>query len=176
MPANTALYLVNPCTQGASGSSYFAYLIIAFFATGFCSTIGTYAWFADEDAARVGNSAEERLYANLPVAQFMAAVMFSYQLYNVCCAMLIADLNTLAFIGHHTATATLSYFVMSPPGFVRYYALYFLGVRLHPPTRHLAAPEHCTHAALLLRCLQYHSYQYLSDHTTLCFQTLPSRV
>ena len=144
--------MVNPCTQGATGSSYFAYLIIAFFATGFCSTIGTYAWFADEDAARVGNSAEERLYADLPVAQFMAAVMFSYQLYNVCCAMLIADLNTLAFIGHHTATATLSYFVMSPPGFVRYYALYFLGVRLHPPTRHLAAPAHF---AQLLRSLTH---------------------
>jgi hypothetical protein len=44
----------------------------------------------------------------------------------VGCALLINDLYSVAFVGHHASTALLSWFVMGP--FVHYYALFFIGV------------------------------------------------
>ena len=83
--------------------------------------IGIAAWSEAQDIP-----VENRLYANIPRAQFLGSMMLAYQIYNVGCAIMIADLNTMAFIGHHTMTALLSYFTMHP--FVHYYALFFIGI------------------------------------------------
>jgi len=107
---------------GTPYSQLLAYIVVS----GICTTVsglaGCYGWIYDSALI------QDRLYeeSKSGAARWMAIIMVAYQIWNFWLCCLLKDYRTAENLGHHSVTATLSYFTRFP--FVSYYCLFFIGV------------------------------------------------
>jgi hypothetical protein len=104
-----------------SKPTFLAYLTVAFFVTTYCTYLGFVGYFLDCSEACL-----DHIYGVSATATKLAAVMFGYQSWNFVMCIYVKEYRNATTLGHHGATALLSYHVAAP--FVHYYAFFYIGV------------------------------------------------
>ena len=114
--------------KGCRGSDIVAFSIVASLLVTYVTIAGTVGFFNLGNVVdNANNLFVDKFYAqSYYVENFLVYPMFSYQVWNLVCCLILADFRTPDAIGHHIVTGCLGYFGIAP--FAQYYALFYFGV------------------------------------------------
>jgi len=94
----------------------------------YCAWIGAYSWYYSKRVhTNVPQTPEGRLYKYLEESEKLAAVSFTFQLWDFFISLLIPEHSTAIMLIHHILAAAVSWFAVNDQ-FLHYYGIYFLGI------------------------------------------------
>jgi hypothetical protein len=93
-----------------SRSDLFAFQFSSGLAITFCGLLGFHAWHITQRAQKaLPSTPEGRLYGYLPESELLAAVNFSFQVWDFFISLLIPEHRTALMLAHHILAAVVSY-------------------------------------------------------------------
>lgn len=126
--ATTANATATDTPEPCSRADLFAFQMTGFFAIVICGLAGVYTWHISRRAHRgVPQTPAGRLFAHLPEAEFIAAVCFSFQVWDFFISLSIPEHRTAIMLTHHFLAATVSWFSIRYQ-VLHYYGVFFLGL------------------------------------------------
>lgn len=114
----------EPCSR----PDLFAFQISSWISQTFCGVMGFWTWFVTKKAHKcVPYSSEGRLYGYLEEAEIIAAVNFTYQLFNATFSLLTPEHSTWILYGHHISAAYACWLSLQYQ-YLHHYGVLFLGL------------------------------------------------
>lgn len=87
-----------------------------------CTAMGIYAWYGSRTC-----HSSQRLFAQLPVAQWLTLWNLTYQIWDFGISFVIPEFKQPILFAHHAAAATVAYAVLRY-NMLGYYAIFFMGL------------------------------------------------
>jgi hypothetical protein len=88
-----------------------------------CAILGIYAWYR----TRSCHSSSQRLFAQLPVAQWLTLWNLTYQIWDFGVSFVIPEFTQPILLAHHAVAATVAYAALRY-NMLGYYAIFFMGL------------------------------------------------
>ncbi|GAX18024.1 hypothetical protein FisN_18Hh238 [Fistulifera solaris] len=87
-----------------------------------CAVLGIYAWYGTRSC-----HSQQRLFAKLPVAQWLTLWNLTYQIWDFGISFVIPEFKQPILFAHHAAAATVAYAALRY-NMLGYYAIFFMGL------------------------------------------------
>lgn len=101
-------------TKPCSRPDLFAFQVSSGLALTYCAWIGSYCWYITRRAhTNIPQTPEGRLYKYLWESEKLAAVSFTFQLWDFFISLLIPEHSTAIMLTHHILAATVSWFALN---------------------------------------------------------------